>query len=651
MTYDLRHFNKTWFGRANQNSQTILNKWPYLCSREALVNALAATTYDGPANPRNPNGYTAAQMADKIIELFDEIMYATWFDNTVYHPQSLIGAINSGLRWDQVDFWSNFGTHFIYHNGNGAGVGMYVLDNVLNENIVILPQTSYTVNTAEFFRKPYLGFDFNMMKSTFGAELDLVNPGVDGRVDGLNGGFGLTNALISAGSFVVGVEYNIREVGDTDFTLIGASQNVVNTVFTATGSGSGTGKARETSGVITSDLDNPIPVNDIHPSLLFIYNNTYFHPDLQPQGFNLSVWDGALPGDWFSFPSSKRFDKSIAEFDVTVSGGVVTAITGVARNDGDGVPVTGGWGYTTANDYQELTFYDPIAATNATQIAPRILIRANADQVGYTGNKATVNIADATSEFYPGKNLQNGTWTAYAIYGVGGKGEVVDPDIGVLFDDYFDINLPTTVLPGSVRVITERPILKSTTRSLKEIRVGTGAHRIGFEFEYPPMTQSEARPFIDFFEQAKGGANAVQISVPKRVMSHTESVFYNVPVSTVANRSKILSGGTLGSDTMILDGFGPGKTIPDGTYFQVVNHTKLYRTLECSNADDYGRVETRFEPPLVLSSVGQTIRMRNTNQSRSDFFLMKAYLVDDVLDYTVDAAGLYRIRFKFVEVL
>ena len=29
--------------------------------------------------------------------------------------------------------------------------------------------------------------------------------------------------------------------------------------------------------------------------------------------------------------------------------------------------------------------------------------------------------------------------------------------------------------------------------------------------------------------------------------------------------------------------------------------------------------------------------------------LIKAKLVDDVLDYTVDAAGIYRMSFKFVE--
>jgi len=48
---------------------------------------------------------------------------------------------------------------------------------------------------------------------------------------------------ISAGSFVVGLEYKILTVGTTDFTLIGASANTVGLYFTATGAGTGSGTA------------------------------------------------------------------------------------------------------------------------------------------------------------------------------------------------------------------------------------------------------------------------------------------------------------------------------------------------------------------------------------------------------------------------
>lgn len=653
MAYDLSAFNTTYYSstRGNQNSQRMLDKWPYLCSREALVKALDGTSFKGSANPRNPNGYSAEQMANKIIELFDKIMYDTWFDSTVYNPKSFEGPIGQGHRWDQSEFWSSFDTHFVFHTGNGAGFGMYVLDNIANEDIVIWPHFPYTYNTAEYKQKPYLGFDENMMQSTFGAELDLVNPGVDGRVDGLNGGYGLTNRLIDAGSFVIGVEYNIREVGTTDFTLIGAADNNIDTVFTATGVGSGTGKARETAGTLANDSDNPIPTDEIHPSLMFVYNNNYYHPDFQPNGYLVSHYDGSTPADWSTFPSSRRYDLSVGKFEVTVSGGVVTAITGVTTLDGDGASVLGGWDYYDSNDYTELTFNSPLKYSSATQLAPRIMFRTSVDQVGYSGNAATVNIADSTSEFFAGKDLTDGTYTAWAVKGNAGKGYSNLPDVTTSYDNWYNVNLPTNILPSSVRVIIERPILKSTTRSLKEIRVGTGAHRAGYEFEYPPMTQQEADDFVAFFELAKGGARDCQIFIPYMVMPNTESLFYNADLDVASNFLYIDNGKTIGSDEMVISGLQPGYNAAyyfRGLYF---NHDdKAYRITNATTVDDYGRTAIKFEPPLV-STGSSYIRGRTTNSIRGTLFAIKAKLVDDTLDYTVDAAGLYRLRFKFVEAL
>jgi hypothetical protein len=54
---------------------------------------------------------------------------------------------------------------------------------------------------------------------------------------------------VTAGSFVTGTTYRILTVGNTDFTLIGATANTVGLTFTATGAGSGTGTAT-VSGII-----------------------------------------------------------------------------------------------------------------------------------------------------------------------------------------------------------------------------------------------------------------------------------------------------------------------------------------------------------------------------------------------------------------
>ena len=51
------------------------------------------------------------------------------------------------------------------------------------------------------------------------------------------------NTIVSAGNFIVGKQYEIKTVGSTDFTAIGASANTVGVVFTATGAGSNNGDA------------------------------------------------------------------------------------------------------------------------------------------------------------------------------------------------------------------------------------------------------------------------------------------------------------------------------------------------------------------------------------------------------------------------
>ena len=59
--------------------------------------------------------------------------------------------------------------------------------------------------------------------------------------------------LVTAGRFVVGVQYKITTIGNTDFVLIGAVNNFVGTTFIAIGPGSGTGTA-----TVDPEMQNPI---------------------------------------------------------------------------------------------------------------------------------------------------------------------------------------------------------------------------------------------------------------------------------------------------------------------------------------------------------------------------------------------------------
>ena len=77
---------------------------------------------------------------------------------------------------------------------------------------------------------------------------------------------GLTMTLTTAaatptttGSFTIGKSFTITNVGDTDFTLIGASSNAIGVQFTSTGLGGGTTGTANTATVATAAFDQSGP--------------------------------------------------------------------------------------------------------------------------------------------------------------------------------------------------------------------------------------------------------------------------------------------------------------------------------------------------------------------------------------------------------
>ena len=89
--------------------------------------------------------------------------------------------------------------------------------------------TSYNLTDRQYLHTTYGGSFSGSSTNSFTISDTTHEPGYD--------------AIVTAGSFVIGVEYVIETIGTTDFTLIGASSNTVGLVFTATGIGSGTGTA------------------------------------------------------------------------------------------------------------------------------------------------------------------------------------------------------------------------------------------------------------------------------------------------------------------------------------------------------------------------------------------------------------------------
>ncbi len=65
---------------------------------------------------------------------------------------------------------------------------------------------------------------------------------------------------VAAGSFTIGITYEIVSVGTTNFTLIGAASNTVGVQFVATGAGIGTGTGTAPT-ILATTVGGPIGVN------------------------------------------------------------------------------------------------------------------------------------------------------------------------------------------------------------------------------------------------------------------------------------------------------------------------------------------------------------------------------------------------------
>jgi len=121
---------------------------------------------------------------------------------------------------------------------------------------VQVPETSapYLINGVQYVIKDVANSDFTLV----GASLNQ-----SGIV------FTANVPTVTAGNFVVGKTYTIGFVGTTNFTTIGSSSNVIGTTFIATGVGTGTGYAYQSAsglGVVTDADDWLISYQDPWPA-------------------------------------------------------------------------------------------------------------------------------------------------------------------------------------------------------------------------------------------------------------------------------------------------------------------------------------------------------------------------------------------------
>lgn len=169
----------------------------------------------------------------------------------------------------------------------------------------------------------------------------------------------LTNAgsVITAGSFVTGVSYEIVTVGSTDFTLIGAANNNIGTSFTASGVGAGTGTASpnankntavgfEAGTVIVGGINNTIIGADADVTSASQTNSTAIGyqaiatVDNQVVLGNASVVQYLLPGTAAHFKYAGSFSSSVPVTETSATHSVAIATSDLICDRAGTVTVT-----------------------------------------------------------------------------------------------------------------------------------------------------------------------------------------------------------------------------------------------------------------------------------------------------------------------
>ena len=173
-----------------------------------VLNSKTVTVTDGSYNPAIGD-YVTFSGASSVggISISGDYIVTSVPTSTTYQIQSANAATSTvasggGTVTAQYEYPTG---NTVYTIGTGWGAGPYS-----PTTPVLLPSDPFTINAGS-----------NVVTVT--------QP---------NNGF-----LTNAGSFVIGEQYKIVAVGSTDFTLIGAANNSIGTIFTATGVGTGSGTA------------------------------------------------------------------------------------------------------------------------------------------------------------------------------------------------------------------------------------------------------------------------------------------------------------------------------------------------------------------------------------------------------------------------
>lgn len=198
---------------------------------------------------------------------------------------------------------------------------------------------------------------------------------------------------------------------------------------------------------------------------------------------------------------------------------------------------------------------------------------------------------------------------------------------------------PTTVKPSFIRVEIEQPTLTSTTNALTTQRRSLGAHRIGLEYTYGPMSADEVQPFIAFFSAMRGSAKAFQLNAPKELINDLEHITDDATHTSTGSYSK-------GAREVIVNNFGANlaTAMKGGNFIKFSNHNKTYVVSADGGSDASGNCRIRFEPGLV-----ENITSSTTLNTFDEDIPLHVIFANDTINFDVNSALVYGFKVSFKE--
>jgi hypothetical protein len=326
----------------------------------------------------------------------------------------------------------------------------------------LTPESDYTINLIA--QTLYLTFSLiatdKLAITTFNStDRQYLNTTLGGTYSGSSSitlNIGATTHLsgfdeiVTAGAFLIGVQYQITSVGTTDFTLIGATSNTIGEIFTATGVGTGTGQAGVGFGDYWSPSPDYLTLSSGDTSELVVDSGIIF----------TSVFGGIIEENSIYYISSV-IDSTTFSISLTPGGETLGLSTATGSMTGFINPVRVS-NISAVNN----TISEPIAFTNVVSTtAPSTITAINT--TGFVVGQPIL-FKNATAVGF-GDLLADGTvyWVSNVINGtdfevsdtLGGSSITVTTDAGALFA-YVGGNPSVTITTGIPHNLQENDVVR-----------------------------------------------------------------------------------------------------------------------------------------------------------------------------------------------